>query len=274
MKKIILITICLMVLIIGKLSAQIIYADAGAGYNFRLAAQNLVYYTTPTTKEIKKVNYGNGVDFGGGAGYMFNKYIGAEVDFSYLISNRFSYTNRYADDDSSSQRIDATMFRVIPAVKFSLGNKIKPYSKIGLVLGFGKLIKTDAYTIQPGPGPIDFSRVEETKVYTGNISLGVMGVLGVDIMFTDNIGVYVEMKAIAQSWAPKKSVYTMIKLDGVDHIQSMNNKETIYVDSIDNTQPYTPGEPFRELKTWYPFSSWGFNAGVHLAFACKSKKTE
>lgn len=55
-------------------------------------------------------------------------------------------------------------------------------------------------------------------------------------MFSDMIGMYVELGAIAQSYAPTKSVITQYRsINGAQHITDLttHDKETEYLNSYD-----------------------------------------
>ncbi len=132
-----------------------------------------------------------------------------ELNLNYLLGGKTTFTDNSSDNNPADVRtIKASMLRINPAMKFTFGETIRPYAKIGMAIGVaGKITETNE---QNSGAPLFPTKTETTQEYTGGVSLGLTGALGVDIMFSEMIGMYVELGAIAQSYAPTKSAYTQI----------------------------------------------------------------
>ncbi len=212
---------------------------------------------------------------------MFTKNLGAEISGSYLIGNKFDMESTMDDEVSKTSSINdesmkASMIRVIPAIKFMLGEKkFHPYVKAGLVVGMGgKIIEDNIHTSTMNN--INYV-TEEAYEFKGGISFGFNGVLGINYMFTNKIGVFAEASGICQNWAPKKSIMTKNINNGVDDLAQTTtyDKETDFV----NSYSYSAGapdtsQPTKSLKYYFPFSSIGINIGLHISFGKKEEKEE
>jgi opacity protein-like surface antigen len=248
--------------------AQGPYLNLGAGFGIGMAGQNLGTNESSNSIEVVRGSYGKGFNTGIGFGYMFNEYIGMETNLNYLLGGKTTFTDNSSDNNPEDVRvISARMLRINPAMKFTYGENIKPYAKIGMIIGVaGKITETNE---DNSGAPLFPTKVETTEEYTGGVSLGLSGALGVDIMFSDMIGMYVELGAIAQSYAPTKSVITQYDINGAQHITDLttHDKETEYLNSYDPSAPDNDdSKPDQRLKAYSPFSSIGLNVGVHFAF--------
>jgi opacity protein-like surface antigen len=246
----------------GNVNAQGLYVDVGAGYGFNLACQTLGVNESANSIETVKGSLGRGIIAGAGVGYMFNENIGAEINFNYLLGSKTTIKDETSTTGPADERtIKATMLRINPAVKFTFGERIKPYAKFGVVVGVaGKTTETYTYYFEN-------IKSEETEEHTGGIAIGLSGAAGADIMFGDKFGIYVEVASVGQSWASKKSEITKYDVNGVDQLANLttSQKEKEFVDSYDPTVTQNPDEPTKLTKIYAPFSSWGFNVGIHLA---------
>src|ERR1700722_20298319 len=81
-------TLLLVMLSLGsilKSYSQEGYFGLGAGYGLPVAGMQMVeYYNNSNSFSTQTLSFGKGLNFGLYGGYMINKYIGAELDVSYL----------------------------------------------------------------------------------------------------------------------------------------------------------------------------------------------
>lgn len=246
-------------------------------------------------KSIKgSCSYGKGFQTGATFGYMFTENIGAELGVSYLFGAPYSirYTNinqridKYIDLTNNANnttasasssgiqdvRFSGNMLRLIPAIRITAGNgKIKPFMRIGLVIGLGGKIKSvSKITLTNTTGITE--TLDMVLKRSGGVSLGVACGLGADIKLSEKFGIFAEAGVITQTWAPKKAVLTKANIDGVDQFPTMTTyeRESEYYDSYTQTYPSSDTSiPHQESKVRHPFSSIGINVGVRFSFGKK-----
>jgi len=260
--------------------AQGLYVNAGAGYGFPAACylmddDYVIHYDENGSSwdyEIVKGSgsFGKGLQAGAIIGYMFNPNIGAELGISYLLGGKIKSKDEYQSGYSSSiyeSTMSGKMLRFTPALKMTAGNgNIKPYMRIGFVVGIAGKIKSEQ--TETSTGDFKSTITEGEREFTGGISLGFAGALGADFMLSDNIGLFAEMGVITQSYAPKKGEITKYTVNGEDKLDEMttSEREIEFLDSY----TYTSGSddddsPTKTLKMYFPFSSVGVNVGVRIA---------
>jgi len=144
------------------------------------------------------------------------------------------------------------MFRIIPALKITGGDHIRPYAKFGFVIGTGTSIKFDVN------GIIDNALVSGTEELSGHVSTGWLGAFGVDFRANDKLSVFIEVNAITQSWIPEKDVSRYSYTAG--NITTTETETHNFVDVV----PYNSSG--LTLAPVEPFSSLGINAGIKLLF--------
>ena len=261
-----------------KSYAQKIYISISGGYGLS-TSPNSNYASTNSTRNSNgntalftnsisnsTGSFGRGVQFGATLGYEHNRNFSVELNTSYLISDKITSTlsgdggTIYSEDKSS-----ATMLRLIPAIKVSIGEKkLKPYLRFGLVIGLvPKINFTETYT-NTSANP-NYS--ESVYVYSGGISIGYSAGLGVNYKVTNRLSLFGEIGLISQAWAPKKSVLTKATQNGIDMLpsKSLSQKEIDYVSSYTDNSSVNPSLPSKSLKTYMPFSSIGINVGLQIA---------
>ena len=133
--------------------SQGLYISAGGGYGFS-AAGNSSFASTENTSNTATLNntytykisngtgsFGRGAQFGATVGYMFSENIGAELNIGYLLGSKNTNTNyetKFNGTYSSTDTYSGKMLRLTPALRFSVGkDKLKPYMRVGLVIGVG-----------------------------------------------------------------------------------------------------------------------------------------
>jgi outer membrane protein W len=258
-------------LLVSNVKAQGFYLGIGGGYGFP-AAKQADYETKggSGSGKITKVNYslGKGTTAGLFVGYMFNKNFGAELGVSYLFGSKtiildeFTATNVSASDETIYK---GNMLRLTPTLKMMIGEgKLQPYMKIGMIVGVaGKF--TYEYN-SSDITPSESSSSQQIVEYTGGVSLGFYGGLGINYALSDKLSLFGEIAGNYQNWAPTKGELVTFTNDGVDelHLLTTYDKEVEFSNelTINSNTPTNPGSPDQQLKFYVPFSSIGINIGL------------
>lgn len=260
-------SVAVMTLATEAVKAQGAYVNVGVGYGFPLACQTLGTNNSANSVEIVRGSLGKGFNAGAGFGYMFNENIGAELNLNYLIGGKTTLTdNSSTTNEEDVQTTKGSMLRINPAIKVTFGETVKPYAKFGMVIGVaGKITETEE---DHSGAPLLPMTTEIKTEYKGGVALGVSGALGLDFMLSDMFGIYAELGAIAQSYAPTKSEIVQADFNGADQLGNMTtrDRETEYSNDLPDDTGNDDNKPNQDLKFYSPFSSWGINVGVHLAF--------
>jgi hypothetical protein len=262
-------------LLVSNVKAQGLYLGIGGGYGFP-AAKEAAYESktnasgTSTSTDYTKVNLslGKGINTGFFVGFMFNKNLGAELGVSYLIGSKTTIQDEASSNNASS--IDEIIFkgnmlRLTPALKMMVGEgKLQPYTKLGMIVGVGGKF-TEEYN-SSSTGPFGSSSSIEKYEYTGGVSLGFYGGLGINYALSENLCLFGEIAGNYQNWAPTKGELVTATYDGLDELPFMttSEKEVEYFDelTVNNNSPTDPGSPSKDLKFYVPFSSIGINIGL------------
>lgn len=252
-----------------KLNAQKLYVNSISTYAFSMAPMNISANYSPNKIESVRSSFGKGIDLGFGIGYHFSSNISAEINISYLLGGKVEFTdssNPYTPKETET--LQGKMFRAIPTLKFSAGEKkLKPYAKIGCVIGLGTTLtdKSVSYNSLLGGS---FDKIEETAVFSGGMSIGMKGNLGMDFNLTNKLAVFAEVNFISQAWAPKKIETISYTVNGVDQLATLDQRDKVteFVDSYDPNVNIEPQQNNKSLKIYLPYSCWGANIGVKFTF--------
>ncbi len=294
-----------------SVEAQGTYLGIDAGYGFPASKQLLTAdvtsktntYTNPgssgsttsVTNQSAPYSMGKGINAGLFGGYMLTKNLGIELGVGYLMGLSTSQTtetdkltsNTVATPGSSTNSTDisttsfkGSMLRLIPGVRVQFGNgKIHPYASAGLIVGvLGSITKetvdNNSLTISNSTSNTSNTNDDIWK-YSGRISMGFHGALGVTYLFTQKLGFFAELTSCFQTYSPGKALHTVSTTNGKDNlaIDTENLKETDYSSSYTSTTgtgiPTATGSPAQALYQVFPFSSVGLTVGLHLAFGNK-----
>lgn len=256
------------------------YINVGGGYNLGIATQSLLanYESTNDIEKIEnvKTSLGKGLNFGLNLGYMFNGNIGIDLQCSYLLGDEttgesednFTFFDiNYYDFEKIS--IKSQMFRVNPSIIIASGfEKLDPYAKFGVILGFGSITLNYLYEEYEN-NQLQDKEVVKWKM-DGGMAFGISSALGLMYHISDLISVYGELNLVGMSYAPKKGVMTEYTINGTDQLPGLttDDKEIDFVDDItyDYDNPPSSAEPMKELKFYFPYSSIGLNIGVRFSF--------
>ncbi len=254
----------------GRIYSQGIYAKINAGYGLQMSSRNIDYFsftnfsidTTSSTQEQVKTSLGKGLVFEGAVGYLFNKNIGVELGVSYLLGTK-TQTNQTLYGSRRNNSLSANMLRINPSFVVSCGfEKINPYAKLGLIIGFGKIFYEDDYTSAGG------SVVSEIMELSGGIALGLNAGAGIMYHLNEKLSLFGEINMVNLSYSPSRGELTKSTINGTDRLPDLTiaEKEVDFVDSYttDTNTPYTHTEPREELKESFPFGSAGLNVGIKI----------
>jgi hypothetical protein len=231
-----------------KVNSQNLYLNVGIGYAFPAASEVIGVNSSSASDENVYGSYGKGFNFGAGIGYMFNEHIGAELGFSYLLGSTYD-----VKDHAVLFSWKGKMFRIMPALKITGGESLKPYAKFGFVFGLDAEVKAEISGMV-GNNTV----VSGTETFSGGSSTGLLGALGIDFKGGGNLSFFAELAAIVQSWKPDKFESIVTSSNGNVSITDVNSR--ILVDN------HPSGASGQMLVVVQPFSSIGINAGIRLAF--------
>jgi hypothetical protein len=201
------------------MSPQSLGSSYSSTYNF--SSQN---YSESITGNYG--SYGSGLTLNVGYGIALQGILGLDLEVSYLAGNenkgyssKSTYTGTgYTETETYENIRKATGFSVAPAISLTAQDgKIVPYSRIGPVFGMYKMMSTwniDYYENDGGDIYTENYILEEE--YTGGISVGFKGSLGVIFNPTSNIQFFSEVNFVSMSFAPKQGKITKFTEDGVD----------------------------------------------------------
>lgn len=275
--------IFLLLTIIGvfsnNLMAQKMYAHVNVGYGLKMGTQTLlnnstfVSYDDHYTGEVEviDVSFGKGLNLGAAFGCMFTKNLGAELGLSYLLGGKTKsefddtdYFGGITSHTTGETSVSAKMFRIIPSVVLAAGlDKIDPYAKFGVVLGFG-CVKVESNENDDG------DVYEQVNKLNGGMAFGLSSAFGVKYNLNEKMSLFGEFNMINMSYAPKKGEVIEYTENGADKLPSMttNDKEIEYVKdySYDSSNPTPDSEPDKATSEKLPFSSIGLNVGFRINF--------
>lgn len=249
-----------------NLFGQGAFVNLNGGYNLMMSSGNLPNFysikstsSTDTYEQID-VSLGKGLNFGGGLGYMFNKHLGAELCFSYLIGGKSKAQDIYPGG-KTDYTLSAKMFRLNPTLVVTSGfEKVNPYAKIGLIIGSGSVIEE---TVDYDGGDVTTFLLK----MNGGIALGGNAGLGLLFKLRKNVFLFSEVNMINLSFAPKKGKITKATYNGMDVLGDLttSEKEIEYVESFtESNSPQPDSQPSKGLKTKLPFGSAGIQLGIRF----------
>jgi hypothetical protein len=260
-----------------NVNAQNFYAKLNAGFNVGNSSNlssdfyNLKIDGTVRTYENVNLSFGKGTNFGATFGYMFNKYVGSELNVSYLLGSSTKVEDSEKTASSSeftSSNYSAKMISFIPAIVITPGfEKMNPYARFGLILG----IPTVSSKMESSYTEFGINGTSNlTFKLNGGIAFGLQSALGIEYKFNDKMSFFGEINSINLSYSPTKGEMTEFKINGSDNLGNLSTREkkTEFVDSYteDSSKPADPNAAAKALAPRLPFSSFGLNLGVIYNF--------
>ena len=206
--------------------------------------QEIIY----SPKDTIKASLGKGLKINFNFDYQLNKYfrIGCDVVYhrgvTYAIdtnvdshsTNGTNYSDYVYSGSSDFKKI--SQLQLIPNVKFQFGKVIKPYVKMGFVVGcFGRLTvefnssEKHSYNYSvynpfiPSLYYVDTSytySIHEKVIYKDGISYGYTGAIGIDVASSKMLSFVFEISYVGMSWTPKESKVVEYTMNGEDKLDS------------------------------------------------------
>ncbi|MGA2822003.1 MAG: outer membrane beta-barrel protein [Bacteroidales bacterium] len=254
----------------NNLFAQGAYVNINAGYGLKMSSQNMPDYNMSnltmdsTSSKLEQINasLGKGFNVEGAFGYMFTKNIGAELGISYLLGAKVKAKDTYMDGSTADYILSANMLGINPSVVIAYGlNKINPYAKFGLIIGFGSI------TYKEDHNETGSTEVRETKL-NGGTAFGLNAGAGVIFKLSKLLSLFGEIEMVNLSYSPAKGKLTKYTINGADQLPNLktSEKEIDFVDqyTMDSKNPRPDSEPRQELKQKLPFGSVGLNIGLRI----------
>ena len=232
--------------------------------NFNLGfAGNAARQTIDNSYSYNVVNtidgsFGKGVLANLRVGYQISNAIAFDLGMSYLMGGKI-IGNSVSTSSTTKREWHASIFNLNPAISICHAkNSFGFYARSGIIIGIAPKLIND-YTVNNTSGFSSYyNRFEKTE-FTGGVPFGFSNSLGITYSLSPSICIVSELNLYTQTWAPEKSVITEYKIDGVDKLYSLTNKETTYVDSY-----ISPSSGNNDLKIFLPLSSFSFNLGLKV----------
>jgi hypothetical protein len=263
-------TTILLILSVMTLGAQSqsIYVRAGLGAAICTSPHMLYQYTygssdSQPTVEAKRGGLGNGFPFVAAAGYYFGENFGVELGVDYFLGLS-SKTVNTEGSSVETMKISGSMLSLVPAFVMKINlDKIKPYARLGIMIG----VLNSAKTINSG-GTSTYPMGDYTSKDYGGIAIGVQGAVGAEFPMSDLLSLFGEINLDGISWAPSKGKYTKYTVNGVDELGNMTTKEKtwVYVKSLDESQNIADSDPDKQPAINYSFANVGLIVGVKINF--------
>lgn len=334
MKKII--TLSLAIILVQSITAQQVYFKLSGGYSWPgiLKTSTLkgfqpgesseptsasitdmmnIVDTGATNKSYKAVHssYGKGGNIGLSVGYMFNKWIGIEMNMVYLFGSKISSSqttdasNLLGPGATTRVTTYASGLSLLPALNLVAavdGWKVLPYARLGLSIPVFGNIKHAIDIDAPKPNALYFPTAKSLTTHVdvktdSKFSLGFVGAVGINYEVYKNLKIWGEMNVQVLDVRAKKTTvmdYSLKQTDvnGVEtelttlkDFPHTYSKEVIFVDELNensnnsrySTQSYATGlnydqdKPKEELRPTAPFNNNGFSLGITFLINTKKK---
>lgn len=280
-----------------KAHAQEFYIRGGVGYSLENAGTEfnnadpngltMIRQSTDITvnpdgsARVKSLNGTLGSGFKGTVtlGYMFNKYIGAELGFNYFAGEEKTIGKLNSPLMRSEAKAYLEGLDVMPAIFLTPGfEKLNPYARMGLLIPVaGKLhIDSQAYAPDAGGPGVDVNVQARTEVES-RFSIGFAGAIGVAYPISPKLQIFgeVEMKSLSiksKSAQIKEYQTTAVTTAGTSlvpgqQLADLPMNETHF--EFEDTYTEGPEDPSKARKIPTQFvnaSGLGFNIGIRYSF--------
>ena len=278
-------TVLLFALVCSSISAQEkgFYLRGGLGYNFPVAGQmydNSGFpfngsYTSSSAQgdvyDVKNASFSSGLHGQLGLGYMFNKYLGIQLDMSIGLANT-KYTgseNNIVIQDTMHGNVSITQYAstpvlLMPSIVLQNGGSVfNVYARAGVAVPLNtKLTQEVAVSNLPGSGAI------ETDVYTyqlkNSFAIGFTGAMGLQYNTSERIGFWAEINMLSMSLNPRESDLKSITVNGAPYPLSAISPSQLTI-QYSKSITVSPGTNNQQPTYSIPFS----NVGIHLGMTIK-----
>lgn len=272
-------------------SQQKIYFKVGGGYASPLAPYNIGMntkqtmlreanpesgdYITAIIRETTEVNGSYGAGFNGSLtiGYPITEIIGVEINGSYFHGKKYkasSILREIVDDEvffssSGKSTSRADIILITPALILNApGNPIRPYLSAGIVFAFATM-EEQFYTTSD----FDLEKMIQHAKYTGGISIGMHGSVGLDFKLTESLSLFSEIPFNSITYYPKEKEIVKYEIDGQNFLQTMDEsfKRTVFVKSVKSDSRNGMSDnskPRREQRISFAMSNLNANVGLKI----------
>ena len=174
------------------------YNDADPNGLTKIQQSTDVTVNADGTTRVKALNgtLGSGFKANITAGYMFNKYVGAEIGFNYFDGDKKTIGKLNSPQIISSEVAYLRGLDIMPALYLTPGfEKLNPYARVGaLMTGAGKLtIETEALA-KNAAGPGTDVQVQALTEVKAKFSVGFAAAAGVTYPIGKNLAVFGEVE--------------------------------------------------------------------------------
>jgi hypothetical protein len=249
------------------------YGSIGGGFGIGLCYYDPCdYYDEdyyPSFDNYKAIDFvpGRGFNVNLGAGYMFSKNIGVQLNVKDFFGLPIKQTlNNFQGGESldytESFRYTGMMLQVIPSVVLDLGfDKIDPYARFGMSIGAFPQIMLKKTEVQGN------NTYEYVGKYKGNVPLGFSAAVGVKYNLNEHFGLFGEFDCNGINYSPKKYILTKYTENNIDKLSTLplSQTEIDFVKSYD-AKLNTNDSPTKQLKQTFPFSNFEINIGATYRF--------
>jgi hypothetical protein len=261
-------------------SAQL-YFKGGVGYAFPQAGQTIdgggnpiaaeANYTFSASAEhddfkMKKASFSSGGSFIVGAGYMFTKNLGVELNANLGLMPK-KYTTKLSGTFNSPQfenteiRQHAKMPVILsPSLVLQTGgDKMNIYMRGGFALPIAsKIMVEEQYVYNDGSG----TQTEKfDSEITSGLSIGFSGAAGLKYKLSKHLSIWGECSLLSLSMYVKKQELKVAEINGMDMLFLIDPEDQV----INFKSEYSTDDPSNSnVRATYsiPFSNVGINAGV------------
>jgi hypothetical protein len=266
MKKLIL---CISFMTMISTAFAQLYVRANVGYNLPMGAQLIGteehYVEVPnegyfTTYKGVYGSLGAGISFRAAVGgNLKNGILGYDVEVGYLIGKKYD-VNSHSDNSINQSHDDHTYkssaIQIAPSLTFTTGaGKFQPFARIGPMVSFATLKEEQHYSNTYYDENITYS----TK-YSGGISVGFKGVVGVTYGISESLLLFAELDFISLSHSPKKRKITGFTYNGQDRLNTIDPEDIEIEFEKEETLESEEGEP--TIRPTYAMGSVGLQVGV------------
>ena len=218
-----------------------------------------------TNISTPKLNLGDGFKAGLTVGYEVDKHIAVELGADYLWSNTI-HTNRTYQSSYYKNDLKSNMLQLKPTLVLKAGfEKINPYTKIGMLIGTGKITKEENSKYRLN---LTDTYGNSTLELTGGIPIGFTASIGSTYKINDKIMLFGELNLQRLTYAPQKGKYTKYVVNGVDKLPTMtiSEKEFEFVNTISEDEPIVNSQPSKMWNMPFSYNSIGINIGMQYHF--------
>jgi hypothetical protein len=290
MKRIIAIVVGV-ILFVTTVNAQKVYFKINPSYNFSTKSRDAYDYSiryhvglnklTETRSNIKS-SYGKGYMGNFTIGFINNKHVSTELNFSYLHGKTITSTSvahYWSGDESYTDNLYANVISLTPSLVYSHGeNEWKPYLSVGVSLNIVNYYNNVVYDYYAQTGSTNY-KVE----YKGSPSFGFTTKLGVLSKIGYRLSLFGEIGFSYLNFSPNTSEITEYSINNQDSISTLTEYElkAEYEDEVNTeyeliddvfVENINESKPRERLKFDIPLSYFSVSVGIKWNIGKKVKE--